>query len=77
MTNANTPEHILRYQAHQMAVRIKELSPRCNGKDHITVGIVMDDKTISIDLSWDIVADVTVEALTEEIVGIMQERKVN
>ena len=85
MTTSQSPVEILRKQATIVARSMKDAeSGKLRGgkvsearahSDRIVGGIVMDDKVITIELSWETIRASTEEALVEMILKQMQGKK--
>jgi hypothetical protein len=76
VTTKDSPIEKLTAQAAGIAAQLKaNVPPR--GKEprpFIRVGIVMDDKTLSLDIPWDTIRDTDKAGLAECILREMQER---
>lgn len=86
MTTKNSPLHLLKRQADQMAGMIKAFErgekidvrfaaklEEARGRDSFKMGIVMDDKIITIDMLWATVRSTSEAGLSEYIVNQMRE----
>lgn len=88
MTTKNSPLHVLEAQAKHIARTIKEwekgnpVDPRfkasieaAKGRDFLSVGVVMDDKTLKLDMPWAVIREHTRDELAAWILSHMQERR--
>lgn len=88
MTTKYSPLHMLKAQADSIAdtlrkaergrypsVQFKKKVEEARAKPSIVVGIVMDDKTIKLDIPWKNIRETTKESLSEYILGLMQETR--
>lgn len=88
MTTKNSPLRLLKAQADKIAATLKAaergdkidarfaekiVSARANGS--FKVGIVMDDKVITIDMPWSTISGTTEVGLAEYILGQMREAR--
>ena len=85
MTTSQSPLSALKAQADKMAMTIKafergekidirfaEKIEAARGKDSIKIGIVMDDKVITIDMPWATIRGTSEVGLSEYIVKQMR-----
>jgi hypothetical protein len=88
MTTARSPLSQLRAQANNIASLLKkaergekiderfaEKIARARGRDSFKAGIVMDDKTIVLELPWTTIRETTEAGLAEFILGQMREAR--
>lgn len=86
MTTKHSPLRVLKAQADKIAAMIKaaergekidvrfaEKIEAARGKDSIKVGIVMDDKVISIDMPWATIRETSEVGLANYILDQMRE----
>lgn len=77
MTTKNSPERALRTQATQIAEALKDQSanPRVQSRAGPTVkaGIVMDDKTLIVEIPWATIRATSVAGLDEYVYDLMRE----
>lgn len=87
MTTKDSPLHLLKKQADEMAAKLKAFERGemvavqfadklrdARRDDGITVGIAMDDKVLKMRLLWDVIRETSEAALSEYIVKQMRER---
>lgn len=78
MTTSKSSLRALKAQADSIAKMLKDTerdgtaSPAAKAKDAIRVGIVMDDKIITMDISWKTIHDISELALSTFIVDHMR-----
>lgn len=79
MTTASSPVTILRAQARRAALALKTAERTGVGvkagdreKPEVKFAVVMDDKTMVIEMPWTMIKELTVEELTTFIVREMQ-----
>lgn len=88
MTTKSSPLHVLKAQADRIAATLKaaERGDRIDARfaakiaeartrDTFKVGVVMDDKIITLDLPWATIRGTTEPGLAEYILNMMRERK--
>jgi hypothetical protein len=77
MTTKASPYRVLKAQADKIASALKAPGARARSKhplkETVKVGIVMDDKVITLEMSWGLIAETTEPALAEYIVDQMRE----
>lgn len=86
MTTKHSPPSVLKRQADQIAATLKkaergekidarfaEKVAAARAKEGIKVGVVMDDKVITLDLPWATIRGTTEAGLSEYILRQMQE----
>lgn len=77
MTTKNSPLRLLRAQAEQIAKALKDpATPGMSAarlKSVFKTALVMDDKVITIEMSWGLVDQTTEPALAEYILKLMRE----
>ena len=85
MTTAKSPPHILKAQAAMIAKTIKDAErgekvdarfaakvAEARNKPSLKVGIVMDDKAVTLDIPWTAISESSQGELAEFIFGLMQ-----
>jgi len=78
MTTRHSPEWRLRQQASRMTTALKAMKPTDHGgRPVIKVGIVMDDKTIVLEITRKKVMETPAHVLVEYLLGLMQEQTAN
>lgn len=88
MTTKNSPLRVLKAQAREMAITLKaaersdpvdtrlaEKIAASRESGVFKVGIVMDDKVITISIPWAVVSRCTTNALAEYILDLMRETR--
>ncbi|BCJ90004.1 hypothetical protein IZ6_07390 [Terrihabitans soli] len=88
MTTKDSPLRELRRQAEKIAATLKafergeQIEPRFAEKLHVartqetfTVGIVMDDKLIKLELYWTLIRSSTETGLAEYVLKLMRETR--
>lgn len=88
MTTKHSPPEAIRAQAKEIARLIKEaekgnpVPPQFKAaiaaareRDVFKVAVVMDDKTLILDLPWSVIRETTRDALMEWIMDAMLERR--
>lgn len=88
MTTAHSPLRILKAQADKIAATLKaaergekiearfaEKIESARGKDCFKVGIVMDDKIITIEMPWAIIRETSEFGLAEYVLNQMREAR--
>jgi hypothetical protein len=88
MTTKSSPPHMLRRQAETVAETLKKAErgdkfdakytariAEARERGSFSVGIVMDDKVIKLDISWATIHETTEAALVEYILDLMRETK--
>jgi hypothetical protein len=88
MTTKHSPRHILQAQANQITnalkaaerghtpdVRFAEKINAARGKESIKVGVVMDDKVITLDLPWKVIRETRDAGLADYILNLMLESR--
>ncbi len=77
MTTKNSPYPKLKAQADKMAAILKHPRARANSKnpeaETVKIGVLMDDKGITIETTWAKIAETEEAALAEYLVRLMQE----
>lgn len=77
MTTKSSPYRVLKAQADKIAAALKHPGARARSKhplkDTVNVGIVMDDKVITLDMPWSLIAETTQQALSEYVLDKMRE----
>lgn len=77
MTTKASPYKVLKAQADKIASALKSPGARSRSKhplnEAVKVGIVMDDKVITLEMTWSLIAETTEKALAEYVVGQMRE----
>lgn len=77
MTTKSSPIRVLKTQAERIAKALKNpATPQMTAarlKPIFKTGIVMDDKVITVEMSWDLVDSTTEPALAEYILKLMRE----
>lgn len=87
MTTKNSPLSALRKQADYFAKTFKAMErgeppsamslaklAEARLKPTVKTAVVMDDKTIIIEIAWSLIAETSEAALSEYVLGLMQER---
>lgn len=76
MTTKNSPVKALKAQAAKIAAHLKgnENGAASRVKPTFKAGVVMDDKVITIEMTWNLIRATEEAALAEYILGLMQER---
>lgn len=85
MSTSNSPVAVIRQQAEKMADMlraaergepvpppIEQTIREARGRPSITIGIVMDDKVVRIEIPWEKIKNTGRHALTEYIVRLMR-----
>jgi hypothetical protein len=89
MTTKNSPLSVLKRQAQQFAAMMKafergekidvrfieKLEAARANKSSVKVGIVMDDKIVTIDIAWETIAKTSEVALAEYVLDLMRETR--
>ena len=79
MTTKSLPRSQLKAQADKIAKALKNpLTPQMRAarqKPNFKAGIVMDDKVLTLEMPWSLVDSTEEAALSEYIVGLMQETR--
>jgi hypothetical protein len=88
MTTKHSPLKVLKAQANKIAatlkaaergepmdVRFAEKHREARAKDSFKVGVVMDDKVITLEMPWTTIQSTTEPALAEYILGLMREAR--
>lgn len=88
MTTAKSPLRVLQAQADNIAkmlkaaergepidVRFAEKIAEARQREAFKVGVVMDDKVITIEMSWDVVRETSEVGLAEYILNLMRETR--
>lgn len=88
MTTKNSPIHVLKAQADKIAatlkaaergdkidVRFAEKITEARARGFFKVGVVMDDKVITIDMPWATIRDTDQAGIAEYILGQMREAR--
>jgi len=88
MTTKHSPLSALKKQADKIAETIKraergekidarfaEKIAAARGRESFTVGVVMDDKIIKLELAWATIRETTETGLAEYILGLMRETR--
>jgi hypothetical protein len=77
MTTADSSLAALQEQAGAIAEKLKAMAPAHveRGAEDIKFGIVMDDKIVKIEMSWDMINRNSEAELTDFILKYMQMRK--
>lgn len=88
MTTRHTPKRILKAQAEKVAATLKsaergepidarfaEKIKAARQSDRFKVGIVMDDKVITIEMPWTVIRETTEASLTQYILDQMREKR--
>lgn len=81
MTTKHSPERVLRGQANTIATTLKDQAGpqyarmRARAGPTVRAGIVMDDKTIILEIPWTMIDSTTQEALAEYIYDQMRETR--
>lgn len=71
MTTAKSPEWKLREQADRISVRLRSMIPPSQ-EGSIKFAVVMDDKSIIIDIAWSEVARVSRQELSDLVLAQMK-----
>lgn len=81
MSTSNSPIEKLRTEARRMAVVMKDRNhpkvQQARKKDKFKTGIVMDDKIITLELSWIYIDGISEDDLVDYIVRLMKGEKPN
>ena len=88
MTTKHSPFHVLKAQADKIAKTVKQAERgekvdvkfagkllEARSRPSLSVGVVMDDKVLKIDLPWEIIRATTEAALSEYILNAMRESR--
>lgn len=88
MTTKHSPLRILKAQAQKIAETIKaaergetvlatisEALAEARNKEIFKVAVFMDDKIITIDISWSKISNTSTSGLAEYILGLMREER--
>lgn len=88
MTTKNSPLSALKSQADRIAKVIKQVERGENpiedrggkiasarGRESVKVGVVMDDKVLTIDLAWAKIRETSEVAMAAWILDLMRERR--
>lgn len=88
MTTKHSPLNVLKAQADKIAAMLKAAErgepigigfaaklEEARGKEHVTFGIVMDDKVIKITLPWQRILETGEVGLSELILKLMRETR--
>lgn len=88
MTTKRSPLRVLEAQAEKIAATIKaaergepvpatfaEKLVEAREKETVSVGIVMDDKVVKLDLPWATIRSTSKSGLAEYILGLMRETR--
>lgn len=73
MTTKSSPLPILKDQADRIAAMLRLKSAQPQPKENFKFGIAMDDKVLSVEMTWTMVRDTSEAALSEFILRYMQE----
>lgn len=71
MTNKNSPVHLLKAQADQIA-HVFKMAAQNATKPAFKAGIVMDDKVLTIEMTVSTILETTEEGISEYIVKQMR-----
>lgn len=85
MMTSESPPHVIKLQADNIAARLKAAERRdptadqrfaaVRDKEWIVFAIVMDDKFLKIEMTWTLIHDMTEAAISEYIIKHMQGAK--
>lgn len=75
MTTKDSPPEKIHAQAVKIAKRLKLMVP--DHKPHVKIGIIMDDKVLTIKMTWEKLASLTEAELVVAICAYMREEKPN
>jgi len=88
MSTKNSPLRVIRTEAASIAYNLKALErgerpnnymaeklEAARSKPVIKIGLIMDDKVITIEISWDKIRGTSEAAMTEYIMGLMLETR--
>lgn len=88
MTTKSSPLRVLRAQAKKIAAAIKAAErgepvpatfaqklAEARDKETVSVGIIMDDKVVKLDLSWATIRSTSEAGLAEYVLGLMRETR--
>lgn len=81
MTTKNSPDRDLRAQANKIACALKDQDgpemarARARSGSTTRVGIVMDDKTIIVEIPWSVIRSTDTEAFAEYVFDLMKETR--
>ena len=73
MTTKNSPIEKLRAQADKIAATLKNACTQPQPKETCKAGVVMDDKILTIEMTWKTIRETSHAALAEYVLNQMTE----